>query len=558
MHINPRWQKILNDVWGNKQRSLLVILSISIGVGVVGMINNAQYLIQRDLIDAFGDGHPASVQIYTSPAQEDLAHAVADMRQVSDVQIRRVVSAGLILEGGVEDKINLIAVPDYEDIKVSQFTPDRGASVPGLRELVLERNSALKLGLAVGDQIIVKLPDETEYPLTITGIVHDIYEFPYSILGSATGYVSMPTLGWMGVGNYYNRIDLVVEGENSRESALNTAALARDRVIEPAGVVVGSIQIPGINSDPGQHWAQNQIQGFVLILQVMSVMAIFLSGGLVVNTVSAILTQQVRQIGIMRSIGAVRSQITGIYIFNVFVFAFLGWLIAIPLGLAGSWWLANFAANFLNFSLTTLNLAPGLFLLQTVIAFIVPVGVALFPILAGMAISVYDAVYQNGLINEGQKDLVERLLGRINFLSPPMVLSVLNTFRNIPRLAFTLVTLTLAGATFVAAFSTRDSLNAHVADLGRYMWYDAAIKVSGSASRFTAEREALRVPGVVVSEGWAAVSGIEILPDGQEGEAVSIVGLPYDSVMLNPEITSGRWLDQPDSWQVVINEDYLD
>ena len=71
---------------------------------------------------------------------------------------------------------------------------------------------------------------------------------------------------------------------------MEVAALARDRVIQPAGYNVARIQIPGYSSDPGQHWAQNQVNGLLLVLQVMGILVIFLSGGLVVNTISAIMT----------------------------------------------------------------------------------------------------------------------------------------------------------------------------------------------------------------------------------------------------------------------------
>src|SRR3712207_8698730 len=55
---------------------------------------------------------------------------------------------------------------------------------------------------------------------------------------------------------------------------------------------------------PGKHPADTAIQPLLLILGVLGVMSLLLSGFLVVNTIGALLTQQVRQIGIMKSIGA--------------------------------------------------------------------------------------------------------------------------------------------------------------------------------------------------------------------------------------------------------------
>ena len=259
----------------------------------------------------------------------------------------------------------------------------------------------------------------------------------------------------------------------------------------------------------------------------------------------------------MRSVGAVPNQITVMYIVNVLVLSLIGLILAIPLGWFGSLMLSGWAANFMNFDITTRILYPQIALLQTVLALIVPVGVALYPILAGTSISVYQAIYQHGLVQEGGKDWVEKILNKLAFLSPPTVLSILNTFRNIPRLLFTLVTLTLAGAMFVATFSTRNSLNAQVDQIGRYVYYDVAINVNPGTSRYTAEREALRIPGVVAAEGWANVTGMLKHEDGSEGEEIEILGVPYDTITMEPKLFNGRWLNAEDGWQVVINQDFL-
>jgi putative ABC transport system permease protein len=558
VQLRTRWYKILNDIFGNKNRSILVVLSIAVGVGVVGMINNARFIIEQEIGSQYEWGNPASVSIYVSPFEKELSTAVENMREVEIVQPRRFTGAKIILSDGEED-VNLVTVPEYDDIKVNNLLVESGSSEIGLRTIALERQSAKALDVKVGDQITIEMHDGNLYTLTLVSIYHDIYELPYSITKTVSGHVSMETLQWLGEVPYYSRIDLITADDRyDRENVLDIAALARDRVIEPAGYYVGSIQIPGIDSDPGKHWAQNQINGFVLILQVMSVMAIFLSGGLVVNTISAILTQQVKQIGIMRSIGAVPSQIAGMYILNILGYSFIGWALAIPMGILGSYGLAKYAASFLNFSVSGLSVSLNIILLQTLIAMIIPVGVALYPIIAGTSIKIYDAIYQQGLVNESQKPWLERLLGKLKVLKPPVVLSILNTFRNVPRLAFTLVTLTLAGATFVAAFSTRASLNEQIVEMSRYVNYDAAISIPSSENLHTVEREALRIPGIVLAEGWAQATGKVVYQDQSEGEELTIIGLPYDTQTIAPKLLSGRWLTPTDSWQVVVNQDLVD
>jgi putative ABC transport system permease protein len=92
MEINARWTKILKDMWGNRSRSLLVILSIAVGVASVGMITNASRILKRDLYGSYRAGHPAQLEIYVSPFQKELATAVEGAREVEYAEPRRTVS----------------------------------------------------------------------------------------------------------------------------------------------------------------------------------------------------------------------------------------------------------------------------------------------------------------------------------------------------------------------------------------------------------------------------------------------------------------------------------
>lgn len=559
MVMRVRWIKILKDIWAYKSRSLLVILSITVGVAAVGMINNASKLIQRDLYAQYNAGNPAYLQIYVSPFQKELVNAVAGMREVEVAQARRVVEASVLNRKEAWEDLTINVLSDYKDVKVNQYKLVRGSSVPGIREIILERQSAKLLGVDIGDVINVEMPDKRRFALKLTGIVHDVYVMPMALLGEASGYISMDTLEWMGERPYYTRLDIIPAGRPAEKAVvLETGNLIGDRTIEPAGYKVNSIRIPGVGSDPGQHWAHNQIQGFLLILQIMGILAVLLSGGLVINTVSAILTQQIKQIGILRTLGADRKQIIALYLVNVLILSSLGLALAIPLGLAGAWRLTEFAAGFLNFDTAQVVLPLSVLGLQIFLGLLMPAGVALGPILSGARISIYDAIYQYGLGAETKPNPVARLFGRIRQQSIPISLSFRNTFRKKSRLAFTLITLTLAGAMFIAAFSTRSSLTSQIKDVGRYLVYDASIGLPGGINRSAAEREALRVSGVTIAEGWATAVGVVVRPDGSESQEFEVVGLPAQSATIEPMLLTGKWLEGSQNLQVVINQDLLE
>jgi len=559
MTLDARWVKIWRDLWGNKTRFLLVTLSIAVGVGTIGMIYNASQIIQRDLYTQFKQGNPAHVYLYVSPFPKEIAAAATGVREVKQAQARRIIRAEIKSSEGELENLNIHVIADPSIIEVNRFKMQEGVFPPRVREIILERQSAQLLGYEVGDKVTIKLADDRQYALTLSGIAHDVNEIPYAILGDATGYVSMDTLRWMGQSATYNRLEVVVQGEDIGKSyALDVADKIKKRILEPAGYQVLSIRIPGVGSDPGDHWAHNQIRGFILILQIMSVMATLLSGGLIVNTISAILIQQTKQIGILRAIGAARKQIVSMYLLNILIFSVAGLILAIPFGLAGSWWLANFAAKFLNFDVTRVTLTWDVLLIQVGVAIGMPLAVAIFPILKGTRISVYDAIYQYGLSDRKRASRFEQLLGRIRSINPPLLLSLRNTFRQKSRLAFTLGTLTLAGAMFIASFSTYSSLTAQIRDVERYVAFDARLSLPRGVSKVAAEREALRIEGVGYAEGWAISEGVIVRSDHSESQGIEIVGLLPDSKTIHPKLIAGSWLSaMPNSRQVVVNADLV-
>jgi putative ABC transport system permease protein len=236
----------------------------------------------------------------------------------------------------------------------------------------------------------------------------------------------------------------------------------------------------------------------------------------------------------------------------------IGLAIGLPLGLLGAAGLASLAAGFLNFTISQIDLPAHVWVLQAAVGLLMPIGVALYPIISGTRLSVHDAIYEYGLNDEERKGLIDKLLVRVRRLSPPILLSLRNTFRNKARLAFTVITLTMAGAMFMAAFSTRASLTGQINEVARYIAYDAALAVPFGTNRFAAEREALRIPGVTVAEGWSAASGIVIHPDGSEGDEIDISGVPVDVKTIDPHLLGGHWLQAEESRQVVINDDFLE
>ena len=49
----PRWRKVWRDLWGNKARTLLVVMSIAVGVFSVGMMAGSREISISDLNEQY-------------------------------------------------------------------------------------------------------------------------------------------------------------------------------------------------------------------------------------------------------------------------------------------------------------------------------------------------------------------------------------------------------------------------------------------------------------------------------------------------------------------------
>jgi len=552
---DTRWQKILKDIRDNLTRTVLVVISIAVGVFAVGMVANARVALLRDLDMGWSAINPSSATVSTTPFQEALEQAVDGQREISQAEARRTETGSIVLPDGTTDDIVLIAVEDFEALEIDTLEAEEGQLDPGLRGITIERMSAVQYGLSVGDIVSIEMRNEDVYQLPVVGIIHDMQAFPPYFGAPEQGYVTMETLQWMGEDFYYNQLRVITEEEpTNKDHVINVLTDVRDRVIEPSGVVVGNLGLADV--EPATHWATDEINTMILILSAMGLMSLVLSAGLVGNTINAVLTQQIKQIGIMRSVGAPKRQIAGMYLGSVLIFSLLALFISVPLGMFGALGLSRWMAGLLNFDITGIGLPPGVLALQAGVGVMVPILASAMPILRGTRISVYDAIYQQSSTGVESDDLINRFLKHLQDLPRPLMLSLRNTFRQKTRLIATIVTLTLAGMTFIGVLSTRASLLKTLEVMSNYWLYDVWVPLPADTDRNYIEREARRVESVNVAEGWVwTIDGSIVFEDDTESEEILVMAPPQDSVTYNPLQLEGRFLQPGDTNKVVVNVD---
>ena len=545
---SARVRKIIGDLRSSPGRTVLVILSIAIGVAVVGMVAGARSLMLRTLDASRDEGAFPSATLRAQSLPPDALETARSVPGVVDAEARRVVGARLLEDGSSRDLV-LFALPRFEGQRIGRVTQGRGDWPPSPGTMLVERSSLAELGADVGDSVDVQLPTGSRATVRVSGTVHDV-NFPATrVSGVLYGYVTAETLRGLGDRGRPNELLLRVPGE--RRDAERAAAGVRQQ-LEADGAVVNETIVP----ESGRFWAADPVEAMVLLLTVLAVVCLVMGIFLVVNVVSATVTQQRRQIGVMKAIGARPRETAALYLGSAGIYGLAAFVLAVPLSAVGALLLIDYAVGLINLDAAAFSIPPYVLALQAAAAIALPLAAALVPAMRASRLTVRQAIAGGG--HEGSRGLPGLLAERAARVPVAARLALTNALRRKGRLVLTVAALALGGAVFVGVLSVRESLYRTLDEGATYAGYDVGVNFERPYPGAALERAALGTPGVAHAEAWSVEGAYRVRPDGSESETFSVVGAPAGSDLLQPRIVRGRGLRPGDGRAVVVNTDVLE
>lgn len=554
MKIKPRWRKVFIDLWNNKTRTLLVVLSMSVGVFAVGMVTNAYTLLFQGTDKYYTLTNPSSAYIFTTmPFDDDLVDIVRKMPEIREAEGR----CSRRMRINLNDQwftLDLSGI-NYDKMHVNVIESTRGSFPPGDRQLLISQTAFALTDVDVGDIAIVETPSGDRFEMPVVGLVRDMNSNPSINSNAINAYTTQDTFEWLGLSKDYTRM-LVIAAENQKDKThvQKVASLVKDKV-EKAG---WSVSLTMIMPEPGVSPVNFIFQTIRVVLGTLAVVSLCLSAFLVYNTISALIISQVNQIGIMKSLGAGRKDLIIMYIGMVACFGILTFFIASPPAACAAYIFAHYIASpaLIDLKLPDFFIPAHVIGLEILMALLIPLAAALPPVLWGTRVTVTEAVTSQGLNKETfGKSFIDRQIKRIRFLRGPWLLSVANMLRQKQRVILTMVTLIIGGAFFIGVISVRDSGTTTVAKMGNAYQFDVEVSFEHPYRLGKVSQIALQVPGVIGAEGWGSASSTIVREDGSEGNSMLIMAPPEGSRMTHPMIVQGRWLLPGDENGIVIGTD---
>ena len=112
--IRPRWKKVYRDLLAHKARTILVVLSIAVGIFAVAVMMGGREVLIRSLDVGFPATKPPAVTYSTTPFDAHLVRAIARSPEVAGVEGRAGVSTSAFEStAGPWTNITLYALDDY-------------------------------------------------------------------------------------------------------------------------------------------------------------------------------------------------------------------------------------------------------------------------------------------------------------------------------------------------------------------------------------------------------------------------------------------------------------
>lgn len=480
--FRTRVRKILRDVMARKGRTLLVASAIFIGVaGTIALFSMGDILVSQLNEDIKQDELSMINTFVTVNAGTELDNEayLESLRQIEEITLVRGGNqsfAYFVKEGdynkyqekiGAGDteaeldfnEINLWAYSEpLDQLTIEPMTLLEGEwPAPDSTDVVLETRTAEKFGVKAGDTLYFRVLSPSSDPAkqgevgTIeTRRVAGIVFHPYAQVPDETIYSNLVDANYLTATTGYNvftaRFETYADAEESVDDFPNT-------ITEQTPYIPVFTQ----SVDPAENELITGVQTLSSTMSVLALVALIVSGFLVINVISSIVIEQKRQIGVMKSLGATTGDNFFMYTGIAFAYGVLGVIPGLVVGIWGGSTIANLLAPEVNTIVEGFNTSPSSIVIGVIVGLLVPVLASILPVLFGTRVKILDAMTDLGIdVNYGSGPIAKL----IKILPLPVTIKqgLSNVSIKKSRVFFTVITLSIAVGAYMGIFGVFNSL----------------------------------------------------------------------------------------------------
>jgi putative ABC transport system permease protein len=554
--IAPRWIKLWRDAVAARGRLALIVVAVAASVAALATMAVASAVLRREVPLSYVSSNPASAQLELSaPPDEVLLDRIRRRPEVAQADVAATLRGRVEFAPGEQAPLLLFVVPDLATLSINTVRPEAGAWPPADGTLLVERSALPLTRHAIGGTIALELPHGGRRVVPLAGTVHDPGVAPAGQEQTVYGYVTPRTLAAWGEAVPMTLLKIVVARDARDAAAIERAMRGLSAWLATQGCTVEQIRIPA----PGRHPHQGQMNAILAMLTGFSALALVLGAVLCATVIGAWLAQQVRQIAVMKAIGARTRQVAGTTLALVAALGGVATAIGLPAGVAAGNAFVQAISQLLNLRLQDPTPPTALVTALAVPGIALPTLAALGPVLAAARRSVRTALDDHGAAPA--HSTFAQAVARINLGALAPTLALRNALRRRARLVLTLGLLASAGAMLETTLAVRAAWTDDVARAAQQRRWDIELALPPQAAPERVAALLRPLPDVRAVESWdaagvaAAGDGVEVVhtyPDGGHG-GFTLRAAPAATAMIAPRLVQGRWLKAGDDGVVVLN-----
>lgn len=549
--------KVLRDLLSGWGRAGLMIGAMAASTAGFGTVMGAFAVLSREMPASYQNTIPASATFdIDGGVSAALLQATAGQPEVA-AAVRRLSVSGRYrrLDQEVFGRAKIFVVDDFNVMPLAKVVSHRGAWPPPLGTVLIERSAEQLLRLDIGDEFKLRTAGHGERSVRISGFAYEPSLAPAETEQAIYAYMSAQTYALLGEPAVFDELRVLMASHADDRAAIAASSQRIGGWLKSRGAEVHSIRIP----PPLKHPHQSQMTTVVGMLAMFGLIMIGLSGLLVAALVRTLMARQVREIGVMKAVGARNGQVLAMYTLMVGSLAIIAVLLSlVPAVLSANVFAAS-VSRVINFDLVSTTIPWWVFGVHASVGIGLPLLITLPTLRRGARISVTEALIDHGVEPSGAGSLTHlRLKNRL------IIYALRNTLRQRRQFILNSGLLAAAGGLLISAISLGEawtSLTDRVFAVSHYHVEftlgnsegPAALSALSDMAEVKKTELWASAPTVVPVEGQIDVH--RTYPDESHG-SFSLVAAVVGSTLVDRTIISGRWLAEEDLSRdvVVVNQ----
>lgn len=543
--MNIKLKKAIKDLSVNPKRTFLVIFALVLGVWGAGTVLVSYSILSKDLNDNYQGTSPLHAALYSPDFEKTDLGKIAENHQIESAEFRDFTLGRIEIEPNVWIPLWLYGVTDFTDFQLAKVFHEEGAKTPKEGTLLIERDSRKISDINTGSNVKIRIGNDIK-SVPVSGIAFDPAQAPAKQDMFIYAYTDQNTFNQITGLPVDKRLIVRFKNVESAEDVERATNRLSDE-LKKSGIIVSEIEIPVFNEHPHQ-W---QLNTLLFLIGSIGLLAFVMGAVLVTQLMKSIMASQIRQVGVMKAIGASRFKVFEVYVSMLLIIGIAAGIIAIPLAVMTGKAFNGFVAGQLNFNILTTSVPVIVYIVLIVSSLLLPVLLSMPALLKGTRISVKEALNDYGISTNTETG--KPILSKAIKLPELTLLAIRNSQRNMKRLSVTILTMALGVAIFSTGFNVRQSLWNLLSGYDEELKYDIQIALKNPVPENEVVPLFAGLPNLKSTESWVGGQSEGKIKMIASDKGAVVVAMPYDTEKMKLNIVKASPLTVSEQFDVVMN-----